>query len=155
MLFRSHLQPYTQLHPELPGLIQRMLTLQIELKDILSDAEKISDRLQYNPARIQELNDRISIGYKLQKKHNVHSTAELLTLKEELFKKLQAVLDIDASLQQAELEVARQWEQLQKLADRLSENRVKQIKPFETKVNALLVQVGMPNARIQIGRAHV
>ena len=44
----------------------------------------------------------------------------------------------------------RSWEQLQKLADRLSENRVKQIKPFETKVNALLVQVGMPNARIRV-----
>lgn len=149
-ILASHLQPYTQLHPELPALIQRMLSLQIELKDILSDAEKISDRLQYNPGRIQELNDRISIGYKLQKKHNVHSTAELLALKEELFQKLQAVLDIDSSLQQAELEVVRQWEQLQQLAGRLSENRVRQIKPFETKVNTLLVQVGMPNARIRV-----
>ncbi|MGZ8552590.1 MAG: AAA family ATPase, partial [Chitinophagaceae bacterium] len=103
-----------------------------------------------DPEKIEQLNERLSNGYKLLKKHGVQTTNELLLIQQELAEKLQAVLNIDEAIQQKEKENSRLKEELIKLARKISESRQKQIKPLEDKVNKLLVQVGMPNARLKV-----
>ena len=44
------------------------------------------------------MNERIALGYKLGKKHNVHTTAELLQIRDDLEQQLQAVLNIDDAI---------------------------------------------------------
>jgi DNA repair protein RecN (Recombination protein N) len=70
----------------------------VEVQDINGEIEHINDLIQFDPKRIEQLNDRIAEGYKLQKKHGVHSTAELLLIKYKLDEKLQAVLNIDEAI---------------------------------------------------------
>ena len=50
-----------------------------------------------SPEKIEQLNERLSLGYKLLKKHGVKTTNELLTIQKQLEEKLQAVLNIDDS----------------------------------------------------------
>ena len=142
--------PYADHHPTLPALIQRLLSAQIELQDIADDVEHINNQVQYDPQKIEQLNERVSVGYKLLKKHGVHTTAELLTIKNSLEEKLQAVLNIDEAIQGKEKTVQQLLQKATDLAGKLSANRTKQVKPFQDKVNKLLNQVGMPNARIQV-----
>lgn len=99
---------------------------------------------------MEQLNERLSLGYKLQKKHGVSSTNELLALQKQLEEKLQAVLNIEAIIQQKEKELAEVRQTLSRLSDKISANRRKQIKPLEDKVNKLLAQVGMPNAKLKV-----
>src|SRR6185436_16063149 len=106
--------------------------------------------INYSPEKIEQLNERLSLGYKLLKKHGVKTTSELLVIQRQFEEKLQAVLNIDESIQQKEKEVLKTKQALNQLADKISEERKKQIKPLEEKVNKLLVQVGMPNAKIKI-----
>src|SRR5688572_8183965 len=94
----NQLNAYSDHHPALPPLLQRMLSAQIELQDIADEVERINDQVQYDPQKIEQLNDRISTGYKLLKKHGVHTTQELLTIKDGLEQKLQAVLNIDEAI---------------------------------------------------------
>ena len=63
---------------------------------------------------------------------------------------MQAVLNIDESIQQKEKEVLKSKQALNQLADKISEGRKRQLKPLEEKVNKLLSQVGMPNAKIKV-----
>jgi len=123
---------------------------QIELQDISEEVDRISSHVNYDPEKIQRLSDRLSLGYKLQKKHGVKSTNELLEIQRLLEEKLQAVLNIDEAIQQKEKESNKLFDEAHKLAKRISEGRKKQIKPFEDKVNKLLGQVGMPNARLKV-----
>ena len=51
---------------------------------------------------IEQLNERLSAGYKLQKKHGVNSTNELLGIQKQLEEKLQAVLNMDEAILQKE-----------------------------------------------------
>lgn len=146
----ASLQPYSSFHPVLPQLAQRLLSVQIELKDILSETEHVSDQIQFDPARMEQLNERIAMGYKLQKKHGVQTTAALLQLRDELSEKLQAVLDMDQAIAVAEQEVVLLKEAAAAKAVVLSKNRKAQVKPLQEKVNKLLSQVGMPNARLQV-----
>ncbi len=146
----NRLHTLEQYHVLIEGLNKRLLSTQIELKDIADELEQINDSVQYSAERIQEVNDRISMGYKLMKKHGVNGTSELLEIKENLQKKLFDVLNISEAIAQKEALTHHLLQQCEQLAKTISFNRNKSIKPFIEKVNGLLKQVGMPNAQMKI-----
>ena len=144
------LQSYRELHPNLPELLQRLQSAQIELQDIADEANHISSHVNYDPQRIEEINDRLSLGYKLLKKHGLKTTAELLTLKYQLEEKLQAVLNIDETIGTKLKKVQEQYTRLIDEAKKISGKREAQVKPIQDRVNKLLGKVGMPNAKFKI-----
>lgn len=146
----NQLTVYAAYHPDLGALLQRLEATQIELKDIADEVDRISSHVNYDPQRIEQLNERLSLGYKLQKKHGVNSTNELLAIQAQLQQKLQAVLNIDEAIQQKEKEATKLLAMAKQQATKISEGRKKQVKPFEDKVNKLLAQVGMPNAKLKV-----
>lgn len=150
----NQLNQYASFHIELPGLVDRIQSAQIELQDIAGEIDRLSGQVEHDPGKMEELTDRLSLGYKLQKKHGVNSTAELLQIQLELEEKLQAVLNIDQTIEQRERESKELFAKANTLGKKISANRKKQIRPFEEKVNELLVQVGMPNARIKVEINH-
>ena len=146
----NQLNIYASYHPDLPALLQRLQSAQIELQDIAEDIGRISEHINYDPEKIERLNERLSMGYKLQKKHGVSSTSELLDIQKQLAAKLQAVLNIENAIQQKEKERDKLFADAILLAKKIAEGRKKQVKPLEDKVNKLLVQVGMPNAKLKV-----
>lgn len=145
----NSLQSFTDYHSALPGIVQRLLAAQIELSDIADETESINDKVSHDPKRMDLLNERLTLGYKLLKKHGLHTTAELLALKDDLEKKLQAALNVDEEIAAIEAEVTQLTAKAVELAEKVSAKRKAQAKPFEDKVNGLLTQVGMPNARLK------
>ena len=146
----NQLKMYSSCHPDLPALLQRFQSAQIELQDIADDIDTISNHFNDNPEKIEQLQERLSAGYKMQKKHGVTSTNELIALKNQLEEKLNAVLQIDDTIRQKEKELMQLHTRVSQLAGRMADNRRKQIKPFEDKVNKLLLQVGMPTAKLKV-----
>jgi DNA repair protein RecN (Recombination protein N) len=146
----QQLQHFATLHPEIPSLVQRLQSAQIELQDIAYEAERMSDDIQYDAKRIDLLNEKLALGYKLLKKHGVNTTAELLALQAQLEEKLQAVLHIDDTIAAQTQLVNSHQATAVGLAKQLSALRSKQAAPLEKQVNALLAKVGMPNARLQV-----
>ena len=149
-ILSNQLQAYASYHPKLEELIRRLHAAQIELQDISDDLESIQEHVSYDPEKIAQLNERLALGYKLLKKHGVKTTAELLTMQQQLEEKLKAVLNMDETIRQKENALSEARHTLTLQAEKISDGRKKQVKPLEEKVNKLLVQVGMPNARIKI-----
>src|SRR4030095_3005878 len=149
-ILSNQLHPYSDYHPALPALIQRMQSVQIELQDIADETGGIGDHVKYDPERIEQINERLSVGYRLLKKHGVKNTNELLRIQQELAERLQSVLDIDEQLGAKEKEVEEMRQRVSVLATKISNERNRQIKVLEEKVNDLLSQVGMPNARLKV-----
>jgi DNA repair protein RecN (Recombination protein N) len=146
----NRLQSLGQYHPQIEGLSRRMQITQIELQDIADELEQINDSVQYSAEHIQIVQDRISTGYKLMKKHSVNGTAELIVIKEILQQKLNDVLNISEAIEQKEKLAGQYLQQCEQVAIVISTNRNKTVKPFTEKINNLLKQVGMPNAQIKI-----
>ena len=113
------------------------------------DLDRISGQVHYDPEKAERLNERLSLGYKLQKKHGVQSTRELIGIKEQLETKLKAVLDIEDTIRLKEKETEHLVAVASALAEKISAGRKKQLQPLENKVNKLLSKVGMPNARLK------
>ena len=146
----NKLHSLQQYHGSIEQLTKRLLGAQAEILDIGEELESIDNGVHYSPERIQEVNDKISLGYKLLKKHNVNTTGELLAIKKSLQQKLNDILNINEEIvikAKATVELLKNCEQLAAI---ITANRNKAIKPFTEKVNTLLAQVGMPNAVIKI-----
>jgi len=144
------LQPYASLHPDIPALAERLQSAYIELQDVAEEAERISNHISADAATIERLNERLSLGYRLLKKHGLKTTAELLQLKNDLAQKLQAVLNIDEAIAEAQKEYEKGLAKAEESAAKISAARQAQIKPLEQQVAKMLVQVGMPNALLKV-----
>jgi DNA repair protein RecN (Recombination protein N) len=136
-----------QYHAGIAELAKRLQSTHLELADIAEELDNINNGVNYSAERIQIVNDRISMGYKLQKKHNLTTTAGLLALKDELQEKLNEILNLGETISQKEKETSTLLKQCEQSAKIISDNRKKAIKPFTENVNHLLARVGMPNAR--------
>ena len=147
---QHQLDAFTKYHVKLDELVKRLHSAQIEIKDIADEVDCINDEVVYDPIRIEQLNERIATGYKLLKKHGVQTTAQLQQIHHLLGEKLQAVLNIDELILKKHKETELLLKEADELAVNLSDKRSKQVKPLTEKVNALLVQVGMPNARLKV-----
>ncbi len=146
----NRLNGLAQYHPDLEGLAKRMQSAQVELQDIGEELESITENIDYSAERIQFVSDKISAGYKLLKKHGVHTTAELLAITEDLQHKLNDILNISEAIGQHKKRTADLLLQAAQKATILSANRKKAIKPFADSVNELLARVGMPNAKFVV-----
>lgn len=149
-ILSNQLHAYSSYHSDLPALIQRIQSAQIELQDIADEMDRMANHFNYDPERVDQISERLSTGYKLLKKHGVKSTNELLLIHRQLSEKLQAVLNVDELLQRKEEEMNELKNEVSLLSTKISEGRKTQIKPLEEKVNNLLLQVGMPNARLKV-----
>ena len=151
----NKLHALQQYHSSIDDLSRRLQGVQAELQDIGDELESIDNGVHYSLERIQVVNDKISLGYKLLKKHNVHTTAELLNIKEALQQKLNDILNIGEAIAAKEQATKQLQQQCEQLAATITANRNKAIQPFTEKVNSLLAQVGMPNAVIKVLLQHV
>jgi DNA repair protein RecN (Recombination protein N) len=147
---QQSLGSFSAYHAGLTALVDRVASVQIELQDIAGEVDHFNDTVNYDPRRIEEINERLSLGYKLLKKHGLHSTAELLELQRKLEHVLQDSLQLGESIAAWEQEAGRLLIAVQKKAAVLSAGRRAQVAGLEERVNKLLKQVGMPNARLRL-----
>ena len=147
---QQSLGSYSAYHPGLSSLADRMSSLQIELQDIAGEVDHLNDAVNHDPRRIEEINERLTVGYKLLKKHGLRTTTELLSLQRKLELGLQETLQLGESIAAWEREVGRLLQEVKKKAAVLSAGRIRQVAGLVEKVNGLLKQVGMPNARLSV-----
>ena len=146
----NNLESIAKFQNDFDPLLARLKAAQIELADITSELQTWQDKMDFDASKISTMQERLSQGYHLQKKHKVQSTAALLELQEALSKDLEAVLHIDEAIETYTKKVAATEKDLSALAADLSDKRTKQATPFAKQVNHLLHQVGMPNAQLKV-----
>lgn len=149
-LIISKLRGLRDFHPAINTLTERLQSAEIELQDIASEIDQINDGVNYDAKKIDELNDRMGEGYRLLKKHNVQTTAELIEIKNTLSKELEKVTNLTDGIVAVENKLKEYYSEAIKIAEKISEKRKKQVSIFEEKVSDLLTQVGMPNAHIKV-----
>ena len=146
----QQLDAVSPFHSGIGSLVERLRSTQIELKDIAGEAERIASGVNMDEKRRAEVAERLSLGYKLLKKHQVSETRELLRIQETISERLRKVASLDTDSAGMLAEAERLRKEAEQLAGKLSEGRKKVIPGFEVQVHQLLERVGMPNARIRI-----
>jgi DNA repair protein RecN (Recombination protein N) len=146
----NSLESIVKFQPEFSNLLNRLKATQIELADIASDLSSWQDKIDFDDKKTASIQERLSLGYNLQKKHKVQSTQELLDIQQQLEQDLTEVLNLNVTIEQLTKFVKDASVKASALANSLTNKRVKEMIPFTTSVNKLLHQVGMPNAKIKV-----
>ena len=146
----QQLQGLLDIMPRLKPLQERITSAWAELKDIAEELGVEEEKVTVDPELMDQLQQRIDTGYKLLKKHAVLTTEDLIALAERLEEELKATLDINNSIERLAREEETLYKELITEGEKLGAARRKTIPGFVTKMNELLVLVGMPNARFAV-----
>ncbi len=137
-------------HTALEELVVRLQSSYLELQDIAAEISSAESNMDVDETRHNYINERLNEGYRLQKKHQVNTTAALLEMQHSLQQKIVQVENFDADLLAAEKKSAENYKAAFGMATVLEKNRSKARPAFEKACSSLLKQVGMPHAALQI-----
>ncbi|AUC81913.1 DNA repair protein RecN [Lacinutrix sp. Bg11-31] len=122
----------------------------IELDDVFSELEVFQDDLEADPNRLAEVNSRLATLNNLFQKHVVNSIEELITIDMELSDKVSATENVEADIDKKKSEILKVKQDLDAVALVIHNKRKKAIPSLKKKLEAILVQLGMPNAQFNI-----
>lgn len=129
-------------------LEERLLSLSEELQDIAAELETIAEDTEYDGERILEVQQRLDVIYRLQKKHHVTELSDLLSIQSDLEAQLGDIEDLGDRIQQLEKEIATLESRLRQRGQELSERRASVAPEFTTKVEQTLAELAMPHTQI-------
>ena len=131
-------------------LADRLDSVYIELKDISQEVSDKEEEVEFNPARLDEVNARLNLIYSLQQKHRVDTVKALLSLQENYALQLSAITSSDEDIARLEAQVKELFSQVTTQAQVLTEARTRAAREVERQMAARLVPLGMPNVRFQV-----
>ena len=135
---------------ELDELQKRLQSCYIELKDIGVEIENKIELINFNPERLNYLNERISIAERLMRKHQVNTEEELLLIKQRFETKIVGVDSLADEIEKLKQQIKSFEADLYKNAIKLRKQREIAIPNFEKAVTQILQQLGMPNTQFKI-----
>ena len=146
----SAMRSIERVFPDASELTQRMDSTYIELKDIAEEISYRLERIDFDPAELDAVNNRLDRLYELEKKYHTDTVEELIVQRDTLRQKLANIEDSGETLQEARNRVALLETQCQKEASILTEMRTKAARQIEKEMQQRLMPLGMPNVRFQI-----
>lgn len=146
----TQIQSLEKYNPSITSFSERLKSAIIEIKDVSAELENLEQNTTFNQAKADEINERLTLLYTLQKKHRVQSNQELIDLQNSFSEKLNQISFADDEIIKLEKEIIVLKSAILKLAKQLSANRTKVLPTIEQYIVKTLAEVGMPNAQIKI-----
>ena len=139
-----------EVYPAAAELEQRVDSCYIELKDIAQEVSSHLERIDFDPAEMDAVNNRLDKLYDLEKKYHVETVEELIAKRDELCQQLNNIDNSDEALSALEQQLTKLQAQAAKEADALTKLRTKAAKQIEAEMQTKLVPLGMPNVRFSV-----
>lgn len=135
---------------EYQQLLTRISSVLIEIDDIAAELQQGAEELQADPETLQNLQDQLQTIYTLQKKHQVQTIDALLEIQESLQSKMVSLTTLEEEIVQLEQEVSGYLQELEQLAQTLTQNRQAAVGPLVGEMQQIVANLGMPNAQFAI-----
>lgn len=144
----SLLQGIAPVFAQAQELAERLESARIELADIADEAERMADRIAFDPERLVETSERLSTIYNLEKRHSAKDIDELLHIADDLRKRLGKVEHIDADITAMQEETERLRQERDSIASKLTESRTQAAEKLQEALTERIASLGMPNATV-------
>ena len=139
-----------EVYPAAAELEQRIDSCYIELKDIAQEVSSHLESIDFDPAEMDAVTNRLDKLYDLEKKYHVETVEELIAKRNELSEQLNNIENSDEALAAMEQQLKKLQAQADKEADALTKLRTKTAKKIEAEMQTKLVPLGMPNVRFSV-----
>ena len=147
---RNALNGIQSVFPDASELAQRIESSYIELKDISEEISGQLERVDFDPAELDAVNNRLDRLYDLEKKYHVSTVSELIAKRDELKSQLNNIENSDEALAALQQRLDTLKTQAKQEADVLTKRRTKAAQQIEKELQSRLIPLGMPNVRFNI-----
>ena len=137
-------------YPAADALAERMESNYLELKDCCEELRRKLDGNSFSPARLEQVESRLTLMYDLFKKHRVTDIAGLLAVAADYRSRVEQITGGDDRIEALEKECARQRNELDALCAKLTELRRASALALQEKITSILVSLGMPMIRFEV-----
>ncbi|MEG1562399.1 MAG: DNA repair protein RecN [Bacteroides sp.] len=147
---QTTLQKLTKVYPPAAELAARVESTYIELKDVALEVADQGENIEFNPIRLEEVNNRLNLLYSLEQKHRVQTLAELLALTENYRHKLNDITSYDERIAELTQQRDAHYHKVKAQAALLTGKRAAAAREVEKQMASRLVPLGIPNVRFQV-----
>ena len=144
------LQGISSVYPSASEWSERLQSCYIELKDIAHDLSSAEEDVEFNPERLDYVNQRLNLIYNLQQKHRADSIEELIDLAKNYQKQLNDIASFDDRISGLRAEKDTLYSKVLEQAALLTRLRTGAAHLIEEQMKKLLVPLGMPNVRFAV-----
>ena len=140
---------------ESENLLSRTESTLIELDDLAAEIEKLSISIEADPQRLVLVNNRLDNIYSLTQKHHVNNLDELIIRNDEIKDLINSIVSSDERLTEMEALIEKEVNSLKTISEEISDKRKSVLPEIESRIIALLKQLGIPNAKFRISLTHL
>ncbi|MGL2993778.1 DNA repair protein RecN [Flavobacterium sp. TSSA_36] len=131
-------------------LLERINSVLIEFDDISLELNQQAEMLLNDPEKLEYTNQKLQLIYTLQKKHQVKTVAELLSIQEQLDQSLVSIGNLETEIENLQESISNHESELNALAAIIHNKREAALPALTEKLTVILEKLGMPNVRFQI-----
>lgn len=146
----NSLRSISRMLPQANELAERMNSSYIELKDISEEISTQLEDIDFDPAELESINNRLDTLYGLEKKFHVDTVEQLIEKREELHQQLGHIENSDDELAELQQQLEKDKTICEQQASVLSEMRKKAARQIEQEMRTRLVPLGMPHVRFEV-----
>ena len=139
----SNISKFSINYLEIKNRIESVL---IELDDIKSELNSPSTNFDNDSFKLENIENRLSVIYNLQKKHSVNSIAELITKTNKLQLQLEENDNIGIDIENLKKEISLKESLIGELSVKISNSRKKILPKLKLELESILKNLGMEDA---------
>ena len=144
------LQGISRVYAPAQEWMERLNSCYIELKDLSQEIARAGEEVEFNPTRLDYVNERLNLIYTLQQKHRVSTVEELMAITADYRNQLTAITSYDGRIQELKEQKEAIYNKVLEKASELTRLRTKAAKEIEEQMQAYLIPLGMPNVRFAV-----
>ena len=146
----SQIESISSVYPEVGEMTERLNSCYIELKDLSSEISSALENVEFDPQRLEYVNERLDTIYSLQRKFKVETVGELIDERGRLQKAIDGIDNSDEDIREMESRVKQLEEKAAASASKLSATRTKAGRKVEQEIHSRLTSLGMPNVQFAV-----
>ena len=147
---KNHWASIAEYNEDFKVIFKRLDSALIELKDISTEIYSKNDVLEYRPERMEQLQNRLDLIYRLQQKHQVQTVSELLQKQTQLQEGLSGFLNLKDMIAENENALKIVFERLVNAEILLSQSRIAAAENLSQDITQKLAELNMPKAHFKI-----
>ena len=136
--------------PKAKDFADRLRSAWTDMADLASETDVLKEDVEFDPNRLEWVNERLNTIYSLQQKHRVPSVEELLAIQQQLTTQLSAIDLFDEQMETLTKQRETIYEALMVQAGALTARRHEAATEIEQQLVGRMVLLGIPNTRFRI-----
>lgn len=136
--------------PKATEIVERLRSAYIDLNDLVSETDVWKEDIEFNPERLEWVNDRLNTLYTLQQKHRVSTVEELLAIREKYEEQLKEIDSYDEQIDLLNKQLNQSYQELLQQASILSSQRKVAAEAMAGQLVRMVLPLGMPNVRFRV-----